>query len=402
MTSDNPYITISKNLNQSYYIPAIECGRPDMREVVDSVITESQRKYEEALLFTANGLRATLLNDDLVHAQLLDKYFKPEHWNLLSYALDIDKTHIVGGMDLDLPFADHFEWACKEDFLPFKDHLECASEEDIRSNECTKWLVKLHTLKSNYSGSYPHPFCSEYLDDRTFRLDLNVWRIVHWLYRANAVVTHIEPLYAEKTSFTLHTLKERGEDITHLYEALRPAADLWRAVPYEAISPFEELAAARDLINGFDHLKLFELALQVSVRGVLMDDNEGHNNRFVRKWWEWTDTRFEYCVHYGLNPFSTKWHARALHEFIVNACMAFDPANPVNAKVLSILNKGHTSKNSVIIKNQAGAYASLCEYREHLKQVIDAIDADVKPTEFIRPKQAVTSALHLYENHTGR
>lgn len=281
------------------------------------------------------------------------------------------------------------------------------------------WLKKLFTItNSTHTCSMYPPLKVEDDMQSTSEMTTSVQEWVHWLYCAHEWVSHFEQLLDQDTTqpdaitvsafFAPLRRTQRGasrryslrNEIFLTYESLRPAADLWRDLPWQAIAPFETLGGARTLLKRRTPSTYWKLYVNITSKGCAMDIAPARDLIQVENWWQWANHWLEYNVHRGINPFSSHANTFDLATCIETAMHAFDPANPVNVQVLDAMEASlrpsptspehKTYVANSMIPSASHAHALLSEYHAFLQQVMLAAhtpSAAVPPMK--RPQKKV-------------
>lgn len=308
-----------------------------------------------------------------------------EHWELAVNTAHASTDFCIMGNDLI-------------DYCDFMDEIQRAP-----NVQTVNWLKKLFTLtNSTHMGSMSPPMEVKYDMRSTSEMTTSVQEWVHWLYCAHEWVSHFEQLLDQDTTqpdaiavstffapwrrtqrdaSTRYSLRNK---IFFTYELLRPAADLWRDLPWQAIAPFETLGGARTLLKRRTPSTYWNLYVNIASKGIDMD-GVSYDVPQAENWWKWADHEIAYFVDLGLSPFSSHDKACARATCIETAMRAFDPANPVNVQVLDAMEafvrpsptspEHQTYVAHSRIPSASHAHALLSEYHAFLQQVMLAAHA---------------------------
>lgn len=349
--------------------------------ILDSAPSDRDRHGDfRCAIFTGSGIKELFAVDDPEEYQLWNKVLTTEDWSLMSYAFNLQNVTMIGGLELfqyDIGASIKVEPKSPESFSLWINDFSLLVE-----NICS--TVRLIPLSySLVEGEEETIACTAYL---------RAQGIATWLYEADRIVRHVEryeqltgvKLAQEELRQYLKYKKDRAEVVFKVFQGLRPAADLWRKLPWELLGRYEQLRGARAQLNRVDKGLIADLTRQIWDRAYLLDDNAGKKAPIVRKWWEWADDG--YCVNSIFHSFTSASTAQLHLKRVSRACEAFDPKNPANVEALTILNEPGNRpdrRGSPIIENLAATHANLCKMREYLREVI-AASKEVVPGHAMR------------------
>lgn len=288
--------------------------------LVDKSLTTKERKklnikYAE---FTVGGLKKLLQIDDPEGYAVLNSELSAIQWNQLLLSIEMGSS------------ASRYIYHGLLRYL-----FEIANEGNEETN---RLALKLHHVASDLWDLACSPVFHRWIDDEVAYF-ITAKSLIRGLYCANEVVETLS-IFCESTNDYLNSLSgSLRNEISRTYEALRPGADLWRTIPNAAITPFITINEVK-AIEPLNLQLLLDLDKLVSSHGSEMDDNSARRNEAVAAWWKWTDSWFEYQVHYGVSIFDTQDVVKEYIKHLDKACIAFDPTNETNIKVLDLLDKG--------------------------------------------------------------
>lgn len=335
------------------YINVAERARSyPRRPHFSSVPTALERSSYEAThaTWTVDALRQTIKLDDPASFRLLDKFLNRLQWEQLNFAVGVAGGYPYGG--------------CAFPGFQHVSHLV----QGTHPPEVRAWAIDLCYRVGIYSYEVFFPINRDFIPPESFTFRLDVPLLMRHLRGcsefADALLPLCDPNSPQRGVLAADLLSE-----THfVYEALRPAADLWRQLPEELITKFVQLGGAAELIANADKYRAFELQRQVSEVGFMLDDNPAHKDPDVARWWRWTDLR-EYNVHSGIQLLDSSRVVRQLRAHIRGACAAFDPSKRSNVEALAKLDKQYAEWGP-IIKDLAGVHRLLVEQKNYLDEVI--------------------------------
>jgi hypothetical protein len=236
------------------------------------------------------------------------------------------------------------------------------------------WLVGLHVLLySTCRAGVRRPFAFELTNglSRTGNLTTSVKQMVQWLYSANRIVEHLECLATDTTTrketlkdgrFTVDELKS----LASLYESIRPAANIWRSLPWGALTPFEELAAVALQCEQLPKAHYLSLDLALSSKAMRTKLNPAFGDRVVKQWWSsWSSPEFGNAAHLSVNSFNSMASLRRLRGHMANTLAAFDLRNPKSRAAITLLDD-FSKGNAEILPEIDAVSKSLRESCEHL------------------------------------
>lgn len=360
---------------QGNYVDVAEPSRTYPRLHFTSVPTALERASNRATdaTWTVDALRQTIKFDDPVSFRLLDRFLNRLQWGQLNFAIGVAGGYPYGGCDF--PEFRHVS------------HLV----QDTLPSEVRAWAIDMCYRVGIYRYEVFNPINRDFIPPASFRLRIDVPLLMRHLRGcsefADALLPLCDPESPQRALLAADLLKE-----THfVYEALRPAADLWRQLPEELISEFVQLGGAAELIANADKYRAFELERQVSAVGFMLDDNPAREDPDVALWWRWTDLR-GYHVHSGIQLLDPSWVVRGIRAHIRGACAAFDPSNRLNLEALAKLDKNVAGLGcrGPIIEDVVGVHRLLVEQKNYFDEVILAcrkpkgsakrVPAPVRPT----------------------
>jgi len=307
---------------------------------------ERAQYRSENASWTVDALYKTARKDDPEHFRLLDRFLNLALWEQLTFAIGVLGAYPFG---CEFPEFRHIGHLVSDKHPP----------------EVRDWAVDMCHKAAIYHYEALHPVRAEFVppDSRSVRIDLSL--IMRSLLGCSELAEALRPLCDPNSPLRGLLAPRVLEDTLLIYEAMRPAADMWRCLPDEAIAPFVQLGAAAELIANADKHRSFELERQISAVGFMLDDNEAHKQPQVAKWWRWTKSAMEYDVHRGIDLLTPQRFVRALRNHLQRACAAFDPGKPSNLQVLAKLDKGAEwlGHRGPIIRDISGAYRLLREQK---------------------------------------
>jgi hypothetical protein len=338
--------------------------------------TWDERIYMQSYAFNGCGIKALFAKDNPADFALWDSILRKEHWLLMGYAVSLRNTDVSGKNWVSYnettlrksAATEFFDWAEDLSFLV--------------NTVCWKLDCGHFSFEQDKNDRYQYFF--------------RVQNLVIWLYESDRVVRYVEKYQKLRgEDFSMEFLlrnncdEETATVILGFYERARPAADLWRNLPWSLLSRYEQLGGARTVLNKVDKQVVRYLQREITERGYLMDDNAGRRQAIVSNWWdEWTE--HDYSVDCVPHSFDCERAVQVAKTRLEKACDAFDPNNPVNAKVLKILSKPDNrpdSRNDPIIKNQGEVFANLCKMRDFMQKAVVASQIARKPQ--MRPSWTV-------------
>lgn len=357
----------------------------DLHPRFTEIPSEAQRTdfWSLRATWTPDALRRTLQNDDPSSARLLERGLNGWQWDELSDAVSASVTSCL--------------LTSFPDFLSIGHLVSVDQPAHVRN-----WAYDVCCRADRYLSDAVWPVQQQYIPPATWRLRLNVAMLMCYLQACSELAEGLLPL-CDRTNPLRTSLRRDVVVAAHTaYEALRPAANLWRALPADVIGAFVQLGPAADLIASPAHQhRCFELQRQVSVEAVLLDDNSAHSDPQVAEWWRWTRTYFEHRVHYGFHLLHKPYLVRTWRAHLRRACAAFNPGVQSNLQVLDKLDKGAPLGNrGPIIKDIPGVHRMMADELRFLDAVLAACRGSkaspkhipARPTYLCPPMHAAPAA----------
>lgn len=352
-------------------------------EPIDGPLTTTQRcsrlNAGGVVLFTVQGLKALLKADDAAGAALWETALSPNQWEQLAFAINLQSSMDLAGQ-ISLYASDVLE-----------------IEQKGLDPEFVAWWRDTFLLLNGRCGlAVQGPIrLTAGVHAAEVRGRLTITGIVGWLFAANRVVTHLGlRSRTDERPFVLRGVfpKCHRAALQDVYEGLRPAADLWRTLPWGALGPFEALRAARVELESVPQNLLYQLACQISDRAWMLDDNTGRDDERAARWWSWAEHGYD--VHVVPYSFSPVEDLREVLARIKRACAAFDPANPDNAIAIDILERWKPVQTiGSIIADQTRCYDLLRNMHAHLEYVLALVEARGEATWTAFPPMQRSSEL---------
>ncbi len=341
---------------QSDYDLSLQIKRPKYHDsiLVDKSLTKRRRRQLEIGLaeFTVGGLQKLLQIDDPEGYAVLKSEFSEPQWSQLLLSIEMGSS--AGNYDYF-----HIIW----------DAFDIANGD---SEEKKQWALELHRMASDFLRFASQPV-SQVWNKGVASYIISARNLIDMLYCANEVVRTLSVLCESTNEYKTLFRNSNVENLHRVYEALRPAADLWRTIPDAAITPFITINEEK-AIEPVNLKLLFDLNRLVSSKGAAMDLSSARSNELVAEWWKWTSSGFDYDVHYGVTIFDTPEDVQMYINHLKMACNAFDPTNETNIKVLDLFDdersKDHWWDGSPAFSNLGAVHKKLLLLKEYVEKTL--------------------------------